>query len=319
MQTKSKIQLEAEHHRLCENAAKFHKLISSLCPTSIGKEGLGSRINIFSRLVCINDIDLMNNKIKNEIDELFSNSRSSRKKVFTAFMEQGLLEKTDYGKYRITQKGIILWHALQDFNETLSNDKSKPFSTSKPYYEHVVFRITTDGENFCKVWHNWCIRNTVKEPQTNMPCEASSDTPFQGTFRLKHSDNIEKYDLLVDDPYRKCFNLILKKPVNKGEYLDFWYEYDWPELLKNIHKTWDYSIDTKEFPIKHFTLMIELPLNHKIDENKVKLDIVGKKALTKDFFALDPLIWDSGGTRYLYWRMHNVPGGLRFKLSWEHS
>lgn len=319
MPIKSKIQQQAEHQRLCENSTKFHKLISAICPTTIGKEAMGSRINIFSKLVCINDIDLMNNKIKNEVDKLFSNSRSSRKKVFTAFQEEGLIEKLDFGKYKITPKGKKLWQALQEFNESLNNDKAKPFSTKKPYYEHVTFRIKTDGQNHCKIWHNWCVRNTSKEPLIDMPCEASSDTPYQGTFKIEHSDNITKYDLLIDDPYRKSFNLILQKPIKKGEHLNFWYEYDWPELLKNIHKTWDYSIDTKEFPIRTFTLLIELPLGHKIDEKTVHLDIVGKNALTKDFIALDPLIWDSAGIRHLYWQMHNIPGGFKFKLSWEHS
>lgn len=316
---KSKIQLGAEHQRLCQTASHFHQLVSSMCPSSIHKEGLGFRIQVFSKLMCWRNINLLDNSIKRELDELFSNSRSSRKKVFTAFLDQGLIEKVEYGKYRVTEKGERLWNALHSFNEIVSGEKPAVFSNKKPYYEHVFFKIKVDGESFCRIWHNWCLRNPTNKPLTHAFYDVTSDTPLQNTFRLKLSDNIKSHDMLVDDSTKKHFRVNFRKPLKKGNYIDFWYEYDWPEMLKNVYKQWDYCIDTKAYPIKFFTFFIELPLNHKIIEKSISLDVVGKKSLTKDFLCLQPIVYDSGGKRFLYWRMQNIPGGLKFNLSWEHN
>jgi hypothetical protein len=310
------------HNKICSKADYLHKVFAKLCPsnTKFIDRDYGGRLKAFSKLVSNSETNFEKNIILEDFKDVSNlKSRSGRKKFMDSLIELCLISKdTKKRVYYSTLEAENIWKGL---SYMIDDEKKGKKEKNVSYWKYYCIKIKTNGEDYCEVLESKCFKNICSGDIKYFEFYVGGDTPLYNFKVQDCSDNIESYEIFEDNTTFKSFRLNLKKALNQGDEITIWYRYNWPGLLLNSCKNWDYSVNLKS-PIKFFSFEITLPKSHKIDANSFSLDNQGIKKYSKnigEFNDFGPIFLENIEDNEIIWKMENIPSNFTTRLLWTHS
>lgn len=313
----SQIRRESEHKRISNSAIFLSKIFSTLFPTSLDTKREIIRLKVFSKIISSGIIDLGDRELLSNLDEFkLITYRSSRKKILDSLVNAGLVKKEGENIYLRTDIGEAAWNSIINFLDNYKPVEEEVIEDGGKVYEYVYREITVDERGNCWTTTNLGLRNLGKDSITFLEPSATSIKSKLGIFKIKHSDNIKDYELIIDEDLLKKFRINFAQPLKIGEYIDLWYEYNWPNKYNKNDEGWQYNYDTKKSLVKELMLKFNFPKNYEININTIKKNADGE-SLPKDCTVFDPIIINNNKEQQMIWRIKNAYPKRRYTISWK--
>lgn len=301
---------------LTMSAEDLHKILSVIFPTQ-SRRKKGDRLKGLLYIRRCGRVE-RGNDLKRHFG---MGSRQGLYEVLKSLIDAGVLDEQGRNIV-LTLKGKKLLDALFSFQSSMAGTtKIQPEikAPNVPFYNSLQVILFTNGKNPANYLWVWDITNNGKSSLERLTYKVrSGGTPLE-KFLLIHSKEILSYELRIDEPDFKVFDLLFDGPINPRSQKKYWYSYEWPGNYDPLWRPWDFTFIHSDFVISDLLITIINPPSIEVKSKTVdsNFEVQSEDTILGKFQSLGVDYYRTPYLNFIQYRARNVPTKATIKIKWD--